>query len=203
MTIFDTPVLSGFLRRASRAGLALRGWTLEGAPPSERRYVIIAAPHTSNWDLPLTLAMAFAYGLRIRWMGKDAIFRAPFGALFRWLGGVAIDRSRPNGMVAGSVDRFRAAEDFVLVVPPEGTRARVRHWKTGFYWIAHGASVPIALGFLDYRRKVGGFGPALVPTGDIDADMLVIRDYYANVTGKYADAFAGADVDAAPGRRSA
>ncbi|MGH7804944.1 MAG: lysophospholipid acyltransferase family protein [Candidatus Binatia bacterium] len=203
MTIFDTPVLSGFLRRIARGCLALRGWSLEGAPPSERRYVIIAAPHTSNWDLPLTLALGFAFGLRIRWMGKDTLFRAPLGGFFRWLGGVAIDRSRPNGMVAASVERFRSAEDFVLVVPPEGTRSRVRYWKTGFYTIAHGAGVPIALGFLDYGRKVGGFGPALVPTGDIDADMRVIRDYYANVRGKYADAFAGADVAVPPERRSA
>lgn len=203
MTIFDTPVLSGLLRRFARSGLALRGWTLEGAPPSDRRYVIIAAPHTSNWDLPLTLAIGFAFGLKIHWMGKDALFRLPFGGLFRWLGGVAIDRSRPNGMVAGSVERFRSADELVLVVPPEGTRARVRTWKTGFYYIAHGAGVPIALGFLDYRRKVGGFGPALLPSGDIDADMLVIRDYYANVTGKYADAFGAASVASAPDRKRA
>lgn len=203
MTIFDTPVLSGFLRRIARGLLALRGWRLEGSPPSERRYVIIAAPHTSNWDLPLTLAIGFGFGLDIRWMGKESLFRRPFGGFFRWLGGVAIDRSRANGMVAASIERFKSAQDFVLVVPPEGTRSRVRYWKTGFYNIAQGASVPIALGFLDYGRKVGGFGPALVPTGDIDADMHVIRAYYANVKGKYADAFAAADVAVPPERRSA
>ena len=194
MTIFDTPLLSAFLRRIARGVLALRGWSLEGMAPDARRCVIIAAPHTSNWDLPLTLAYGFAFGLKIRWMGKASLFRRPFGGFFRWLGGLAIDRSQANGVVASSVDRFHASDDLVLVVPPEGTRSRVRYWKTGFYYIAHGAGVPIALGFLDYGRKVGGFGPTVVPTGDIEADMDVISGFYAGVRGKYESAFAAVDV---------
>jgi len=194
MTIFDTPLLSGLLHRVARGGLALSGWSIEGLPPDARRYVIIAAPHTSNWDLPFTLALGFAYRLKVTWMGKDTLFRAPFGIFFRWLGGLPIDRSRANDVVARSVQHFRASEDLVVVVPPEGTRSRVRYWKTGFYWIAHGAGVPIALGFLDYRRKVGGFGPSIIPSGDIEADMVHIRAFYANVTGKHADATGAADV---------
>ena len=156
--------------------------------------MIIAAPHTSNWDLPLTLTVAFALGLKIYWLGKAQIFRRPFRGFFRWLGGIAIDRSRANDTVAQAAELLRRSEDLVLLVPPEGSRKRVRFWKTGFYWVAHGASVPIALGFLDYGRKRTGIGPLVVPSGDIEADMVTIRAYYADVRGKYPDQSADAAV---------
>ena len=186
------------LHHVARLLLRARGWHLEGGAPPLSRYVIIAAPHTSNWDLPLTLTVAFALRLKIYWLGKAQIFRPPFRGFFRWLGGIPIDRSRSNDTVAQAVEMLDRSRDLVLLIPPEGSRRRVRYWKTGFYWVAHGAKVPIALGFLDYGRKRTGIGPLLDPSGDIEADMVTIRAYYAGVRGKYADQSAEAAVESSP-----
>lgn len=186
-TFFDTPVLNAVLRRLSLLLLRVFGWSTEGTLPEARKYVMIAAPHTTNWDLPVMLILAFAFRARIFWMGKDALFRWPLGPLFRWLGGIPIDRSKSNDVVAQSIELFREREALVLVIPPEGTRKKVKYWKTGFYYVASGAGVPIVLGFIDYRRKAGGFGPAITPTGDIEADMQKIQAFYANISGKHPD----------------
>jgi 1-acyl-sn-glycerol-3-phosphate acyltransferase len=171
--------------------LRLNGWKVEGAlPASAQRCVLIAAPHTSNWDLPYTLMVGFALHLNLYWMGKASLFRWPFGALMRWLGGVAVDRERSSNLVAASAQALREADGpLQLVVPPEGTRGKVRHWKTGFYFIAQQADVPIVLAFMDYGRKVGGLGPVFVPTGDVEADMAEIKRFYAGVRGRNADQF--------------
>jgi 1-acyl-sn-glycerol-3-phosphate acyltransferase len=163
------------------------GWRLTGELPRADRFVLIAAPHTSNWDLPVMLGVAFAFRVKLFWMGKHSLFRAPFGVFFRWLGGIPIDRSAAHDAVAQSVELFRRNEALILAVPPEGTRQKVRYWKTGFYYIALGAGVPIALGFFDYRRKVTGLGPSLTPTGELEADMNVIRGFYDEIAGKYAE----------------
>lgn len=186
-TVFETPAASGVLHWLSRFLLKITGWRCVGALPAEPKYVMIAAPHTSNWDLPVMLTIAFALRARVFWMGKDTLFRPPFGHLFRWLGGVPVDRRKRNNAVDQAIQLFRDNESFVLIVAPEGTRARVTHWKTGFYHIAHGAGVPIVLGFLDYRRKQGGIGPVIKASGDIAADMTEIRQFYADITGRYAE----------------
>jgi 1-acyl-sn-glycerol-3-phosphate acyltransferase len=190
-TIFDTPVLNTLLRAASRAFLRVNGWTVEGSLPERaRKCVAIAAPHTSNWDLPYTLMVAFVLRLDIRWMGKQSLFRFPFGGLMRWLGGIAVDRSKNNNLVAASAAALRQADGpLQLVVPPEGTRGRTRHWKTGFYFIALQAGVPIVLAYMDYQRKVAGLGPVFTPTGDVEADMSVIKRFYAGVKGRRAGQF--------------
>jgi 1-acyl-sn-glycerol-3-phosphate acyltransferase len=118
-------------------------------------------------------------------MGKETIFRKPFKKFFKWLGGIPIDRSKSYNVVAQSIQQFKESENLILAIAPSGTRKRVKKWKTGFYHIAKGANIPISLGFLDYRRKVGGFGPLLYPTGDFGADMKIIREFYAGVTGKH------------------
>jgi 1-acyl-sn-glycerol-3-phosphate acyltransferase len=152
--------------------------------------VLIAAPHTSNWDLPYTLMVGFALNLNLYWMGKASLFRAPFGPLMRWLGGIAVERSRSNNLVADSAAALRAADGpLQLVVPPEGTRGKVRHWKTGFYFIALQAGVPIVLAFMDYGRKVGGLGPEFTPSGDVERDMVEIKRFYAGVQGRNRDQF--------------
>lgn len=190
-TIFDTPVINTVLRGLSRAFLRLNGWTVEGAlPPEATKSVFIAAPHTSNWDLPYTLMVAFSLRLNIYWMGKASIFRWPFGPLMRWLGGIAVERSRSNNLVAESAAAIVEADGPVqLVVPPEGTRGRTRHWKTGFYFIALQAQVPIVLAYMDYQRKVSGLGPIFRPTGDLEADMAAIKRFYAPIKGRRADQF--------------
>ena len=185
MTLFDTPVVRPLMRWLALAYCWLGGWRILRETPDARKYVIIAAPHTSNWDFIYTLACALILRIRPRIMMKDAWFRRPLGPVFRWLGAVPIDRSQAHGVVAQSIEAFKRKDEFLLVVPPSGTRRKVRYWKTGFYRIADGAGVPIALGFLDYRRKVAGFGPMFQTTGDMAADMVAIQHFYSDINGKY------------------
>ena len=184
-TIFNTPVLQAILPGAARFVLSLMGWRTEGLLPLIPKFVMVAAPHTSNWDLPFTMLMAFAFRARIHWMGKTSIFRRPFRGFFQWLGGIPVNRSRSTDLVAQSIQEFKRKKHLILTIAPAGTRKRVGQWRSGFYHIARGADVPIALGFLDYRRKVGGIGPLIYPSGNFDADMETIRTFYNSVTGKY------------------
>jgi 1-acyl-sn-glycerol-3-phosphate acyltransferase len=178
----------GEVMRAAMLGLyRLAGWRVEGAAPQTHKFVVIAAPHTSNWDLPLMLAVALQFRVRLRWMGKDTLFKPPFGWFMRVLGGIAIDRSKTNDVVAQMVEIFGQADRLAVAIPPEGTRSKTRYWKTGFYNIAHGADVPIALGFLDYARKVGGIGMVMRTSGDYDTDLEAIKAFYAQVTPKFPD----------------
>jgi 1-acyl-sn-glycerol-3-phosphate acyltransferase len=118
-------------------------------------------------------------------MGKQQIFRWPFGGLMRWLGGIAVNREQSTNLVAASAAALRAADGPVqLIVPPEGTRAKTRYWKTGFYWIAREAGVPIVMAYMDYERKLSGLGPVFEPSGDIEADMAAIKRFYAPFKGK-------------------
>lgn len=190
-TIFDTPLLAGVLRAASGALLKLAGWTVEGRLPADaRKCVLIAAPHTSNWDLPFTLMVAFVLRLNIYWMGKASIFAPPFGGLMRWLGGIAVQRGQANNLVASSAAALKAADGPVqLIVPPEGTRGKTRVWKTGFYYIALAAELPILMAYMDYTQKRAGLGPAFKPSGDIDRDMAEIKAFYAPLHGKNAQQF--------------
>lgn len=144
---------------------------------------MIAAPHTSNWDFPLTLALARVSGVRISWLGKTSLFRGPAGPIMRRLGGVAIDRSAPGGMVDSLAAAFEDHDRLVLVVPAEGTRSRTEHWKSGFYRIAQKAEVPIVCAFVDRRSRTGGFGLVLAPSGDLVADMDRIRAFYTGMEG--------------------
>jgi 1-acyl-sn-glycerol-3-phosphate acyltransferase len=190
-TIFTTPVISPMFKGLSLAILKLAGWQVLGhLPEHAKKSVLIAAPHTSNWDLPMTLMVAFALELRPRWMGKASIFRWPFGGLMRWLGGIAVERSQSNNLVATSAQAIvDAREPLQLIVPPEGTRSKTRHWKTGFYYIAHGAQVPIVMAYMDYANKRSGLGPLFEPTGDVEADMARIKAFYQPFKGKNADQF--------------
>ena len=190
-TIFTTPIVNSFLKGFSMLYIRLTGWKVVGElPANASRAVIIAAPHTSNWDLPLTLMVSFALNLRIYWLGKESIFKPPFRGIMMWLGGIAVDRSKSNNLVADSAQALKdATSPIQLMIPPEGTRSKARYWKTGFYYIALGANVPILLAFMDYEKKEMGLGGAFVPTGDIDKDMVAIKAFYANVKGKNADQF--------------
>ncbi len=183
-TIFDTPILNTLLRIAAKFYLNVTGWKLVMEGPVARRTVVIAAPHTSNWDMPMTLALVFACRLKIYFLAKQILFIPPFGIFVRWLGGIPVDRSKANNFVEQAVALFSVHEDLVLVVPPEGTRKKVRYWKSGFYHIACGAQVPITLGFIDFKRKVAGFGGTYIPSGNYEADLVEIQAFYAGITGK-------------------
>ena len=169
--------------------LRLSGWCLEGEKPREPRFVLIAAPHTSNWDLAYLLEFTAISDLKISWMGKHNLFRPPLGWLMRRVGGIPIVRHRQGDMVSHMAAAFEEFESLALVVAVEGTRSYVPHWKSGFYHIAQAAEVPIVLGYLDYERRRGGFGPALRVSGDIGRDMDEIRGFYADKVGKYPDQF--------------
>jgi 1-acyl-sn-glycerol-3-phosphate acyltransferase len=129
--------------------------------------------------------LAFAFRIKIFWMGKDNLFRFPFGGLFKWLGGIPVNRRESTGLVAQTVRQFDENDNLIIVMAPEGTRSRTGHWRTGFYHMAQGAGVPIVLAYLDYERKAGGIGPVITPTGDIESDMREIRSFYSNITGKH------------------
>ncbi len=190
-TIFSTPIVNTVLRALSIGILKLAGWKVEGRlPPGAEKSVFIAAPHTSNWDLPYTLMVAFVLRLDLYWMGKEDLFKPPFRGLMMWLGGLPVHREKSNNLVAASVAAIKAASGRLqLTVAPEGSRSKAHCWKTGFYHIAVGAQVPIVMAFLDYGQKRGGLGPVFQPTGDIDADMITIKAFYAPFKGKNADQF--------------
>ncbi len=190
-TIFTTPVVNALFRAGALAFLKAAGWQLQGELPSNTpKSVLIAAPHTSNWDLPYTLMVAFALRLNVRWMGKQSLFRWPFGALMRWLGGIAVDRNKSSNLVhAAATTLVQSGQAMQLIVPPEGTRGRTRHWKTGFYYIAQQAQVPIILAFLDYEKRIGGLGPVFHVSGDVHRDMQEIKRFYAPIKGRRADSF--------------
>ena len=184
-TIFDTPIVNTLLRGLSIAFLRLTGWKVVGElPPEAAKSVLIAAPHTSNWDLPYTLMVCFVLRLNVYWIGKSSLFKPPFRGVMMWLGGIPVDRSQSNNLVAASSAAIvQATKSLQLIVPPEGTRSGTRYWKTGFYYIAAGAGVPIVMAYLDYDKKIGGLGPVFTTTGDIDADMAAIKAFYAGVKG--------------------
>ena len=190
-TIFDTPIVNTVLRVLSVSFLKLTGWKVQGSlPPNCSKSVFIAAPHTSNWDLPYTLMVAFSLRLHIYWMGKEQIFKPPFRGVMMWLGGIPVNREKSSNLVAASVEAIQQADGpLQLVVPPEGTRSNTRYWTTGFYYIAVGAQVPIVMSYMDYEKKISGLGPVFQPSGDIDADMVRIKAFYAPFKGKNADQF--------------
>ena len=173
----------------ARAFLGLTGWEIEGEKPEVRRFVLIAAPHTSNWDLVYMLALSVLNDVKIQWMGKHVLFRPPLGWLLRSLGGIPVVRHRAGHLVGQLVKHFKESESLALVVPAEGTRGRAPRWKSGFYHIARAAEVPVLLGYLDYARKRGGFGPAIELTGDVSADMDEIRSFYSDKVAKYPECF--------------
>src|SRR5690554_1199289 len=182
-TIFNTPLLTPLLRALSVGLLKLTGWRAVGKPIADHRFVLIAAPHTSNWDFPVMLAVVLKLRLRLYWMGKASLFRFPFGGLMSWLGGIPIDRSRAHGVVDQVTQRYRETPQLVVLIPPEGTRSKVREWHTGFYHIANNANVPILMGYIDAERKEAGLADFFHPTSDVEADIKAIRAFYATKRG--------------------
>lgn len=165
-----------------RAFLRLFGWRLEGQVPSYPRFVALGAPHTSNWDLPVVVASAWALGVRMRFLAKREIFGTATGWLFRAMGGIPVDRSSPQGLVEQLVKTFAEHDRLALMIPPDGTRRRREAWKSGFYHVARAADVPVVATFADYARKRSGIAGAVHLSGDGRADMDAIRKLYEGVT---------------------
>ena len=159
------------------------GWQLDEQQPSHNKYVLIAYPHTSNWDFILGMLAKWAMGMPLNWVAKHSMFWGPFGPLFIAMGGVPINRDKTFGFIQKNIELFKIRKEFVLGIMPEGTRAKTERLKTGFYHIADGANVPIALAYLDYKNKKLGVGKVLETTGVIEADFMEIKKFYKNMTG--------------------
>ncbi|WP_310495968.1 lysophospholipid acyltransferase family protein [Sandarakinorhabdus sp.] len=162
-----------------------QGWQAQTEAPVPRRCIIIAAPHTSNWDFLYYFGLTRTLGLAPYFMAKKELFRWPLRRFLTDIGGIAIDRKRGGDYVNAMIAEFVARDDFILTIAPEGTRGSVRHWRTGFYHIALGAGVPMVCGLMDYARRVGGLGPAIMPTGDYAADMAQVEQYYRSVAPRH------------------
>ncbi len=173
------------LRWLGTSWLWLTRWQLYGDWPDLPKMVLVAAPHTSNWDGIHMLAAAAHYRVKLRWMGKASLTQGPFGGIVRWAGCVPIDRSGSHDVVAAMRAAFAASDAMVLAVPPEGTRSRTDGWKSGFYHIAHGAGVPLVFSVLDYGTRQIRIAGSMVPSGDYDADLPLIRAFYAGAEGKH------------------
>jgi 1-acyl-sn-glycerol-3-phosphate acyltransferase len=172
------------MRRLLSAILRYRGWTFEGTTPPDPKVVIPAAPHTSNWDFIVFLGAAYALGIRPRFIAKHGLFRWPLGWAMRRLGGIPVRRDASFRVVEQVVAQIREAPGpMTLLITPEGTRAAVPYWKSGFYRIAEAADVPMVLGFADYPSRRAGFGPTIRASGDLSSDMDLIRAFYADKRG--------------------
>lgn len=180
---------NAFSRALGRSALSLSGWKLEGEIPNEPKFVIIVAPHTSNWDFPVGVMALFAIGFRVSFLGKHSIFKWPLGPFMRWLGGIPVERYVSRDRVADSVAAFNGADSLILAIAPEGTRKLVTKWKTGFYHVAHGASVPIVPVSFDFAKKTIRIGAPFRTTGDQARDIGEIKDFFRGVVAKRPENF--------------
>ncbi len=186
-TIFSTPILTPILRAISIVILKILRWQTRGGELPHQKFILIGAPHTSNWDFPLMLMVVLKLRLRVFWMGKHTLFPFPFSGLMKWLGGIPINRSASHNVVRETVRQFKENKDLVVLVPPEGTRSKVARWKTGFYHIASMAEVPILMGYVNAEKKEAGFADFFYPTGDVEGDLEKIREFYHPIKGLIAD----------------
>ncbi len=167
-----------------------KGWKMDvNLPTNFDRCVVIAAPHTSNWDFLYSLAVFFHFKLPVRYLAKKELFRWPIKGIMERTGGMPVYRYSKNNLVDDMIQLFANNEQLMLAIPAEGTRSRVKKWKTGFYHVALGAKVPILLGYLDYKNKIAGFGPLINLTGDPIKDAEQIKNFYRSIAGKFPEKF--------------
>jgi len=162
--------------------LAVTGWRAETQAPMESKGLFIAAPHTSGADLFFMLGVAWTLRIRLSWIGKSELFRWPMGPIYRAMGGIPVERGSRTDQVRSLADEFERVDAMYLAIAAPGTRKRQETWKSGFYYIAQEARVPLLCGFLDYKRKVGGIGPLIALSGDLRTDMDKIRAFYETIT---------------------
>ena len=174
-----------FAHYLGRIVMYLTGWTVVSDIPKHQKMIVIAAPHTSNWDFIYLLGAAYVLRLRINWLGKNSLFLPLFGSFLKFLGGVPVDRSQSNNLVQNLAKTINTADQFALVVPPSGTRKRTDYWKSGFYRIATTAQIPVVCGYLDYEKKEAGLKQSFLPSGEVSEDMDRLRAFYQNIVGKH------------------
>lgn len=178
------------MKHIARFIMKLIGWKVVGSVPEGiNKCVLIAAPHTSNWDFVIGRLAYWSLGVPVKFLIKREAFDHPFGWLVKALGGIPVDRKKSNNLVEQVAELFNHYDVLNVIITPEGTRKLVTEWKRGFYYIALKANVPIILGFIDYKRKVGGFGPVMYPTGDFDADFEFIKAFYRDKTARHPEKF--------------
>lgn len=191
----NTPVLPAEIPRIGnkfsaclgRGVLKVMGWSFAGEFPRHAKMIIAVAPHTSNWDFVIGIAVAFSLRLKITFFGKHSLFIPPFGYFMRRWGGVAVERSRSHGVVDQMADAMRNADKMILCLAPEGTRSRIERWKTGFLHIANKANVPVFLVAFDYKKKQIEFGPSLIISDDIEYELSRIYTHFSHVQAKFPD----------------
>lgn len=183
LTIFNTPIISPLLRLISNILMWIAGWRVEGKLPDLPKYLIVGAPHTSNWDFLLFLGVIFRLKANVKYMGKAELFRSPLGWFFYWCGGIPVDRKKSTGLVEQMVEACNKSERFILTIAPEGTRHGVKEWKRGFYHIAKGAGIPIVMAKVDSKKKAMHVGDIYYLTDDIEADMKAIQGRFTGMVG--------------------
>ena len=181
----EAPMMCGpFMRWVGRLLLRIWGWTLEGEVPNDKQLLLIAAPHTSNWDWVIGVGGLLALGIRLTYIAKHSLFKGPLGWMMRATGGVPIDRSSARGTVEEIVNQFETNERLYYLIAPEGTRKRVEKWKSGFLRVAYKAEVPILMVSFDYGQKRILIGDIAVLTGDLDSDLAAVQTYYQQFSGR-------------------
>jgi 1-acyl-sn-glycerol-3-phosphate acyltransferase len=184
-TLLNNIVLQPLFHWFASVCLFFLGWTTRGEMPNLKKAVLIAAPHSSNWDFVFFLLIIFKFRLSVHWMAKHTMFKWPFKPLLLRLGGIPIDRSGKGNIVKTMTRAFESSTDLIITIAPSGTRDSVTQWKTGFYHIAHQAKVPIVCGYIDYKTRTIGIGPLFHTSGEIDADMKSIKTFYIRFSGRY------------------
>lgn len=172
-------------RALARETLRLMGWKVIGDLPTSGKYIVCGAPHTSNWDFFFFIVVEWLFGVRLRFMAKHTLFRPPAGWILRRMGGIPVNRGTHHDFVSYVADEFAKHENLAIVVPAEGTRGRADYWKSGFYFMAKSAGVPIILGTLDFAKKEIDFTQRLIPGESVRDDMDRVRAVYADVQGKH------------------
>ena len=179
-----SPVLK-FFQIISKLILKLIGWKTVGQVPKVKKFVMVGYPHTSNWDALIGLLIFTSMGLRLHWLAKQSLFKGPLGWLLKFSGAIPVNRSQSQNFIEYSKQLFGSHDQLILTLSPEGTRNKTDYWRTGFYYMALNAGVPIVLARLDYSTKQGGFGPVIWPSGEIEKDLEIIRRFYQGTKGKF------------------
>jgi len=182
-TIFTTPFISPFLRLIANSILRMTGWRIEGQLPDIPKFILVGAPHTSNWDFLLFLGAIFHLKANVKFMGKAELFRNPFGWFFYWCGGIPVDRKKSQGLVEQMVDACNRSDKFILTIAPEGTRHHVTEWKRGFYHIAKNAEIPMVMAIVDGKKKALRVGQVFNLTDNMEEDIKAVQGFFSGMTG--------------------